>query len=243
MSIIDNELVTFGIDRTMPIQETVPQYKSSLEMAVSQAIISKNTYAHLEDAYRTEAHTTLHIDENDNNVTVYAMAYFAAFSFSDNKLRLSGGSHMPIATTFEKDNSGAYTLVEYWTPQDGSLYLSSIQAKFPRSIWDKIDTQLYIADHSLTALRNAQNYYDVTDYIAPEIIILKPLEMEKGSKPNWEDYFKIVDDIDGQIDLSEAYIWDVMIEFDKPGKYPLQIIVQDNAGNENRSLDNVVTIK
>jgi len=213
---------------------------SEFEIAVSQAIIAKNTYAdhvyaRLENYYQTEAHITLAIDENDNNITVYAMAYSAVFSFNESKLRKRSGSHVPVAISFTKDNSGAYNLIEYWRPYDGDLYYSSIYAKFPRSLWDKIDTQLYVADLSLKALRNAQKHFGVIDYIAPEIFILKPLEMEKGSKPNWEDYFRIIDDYDGQIDLSEAYIWDVMIDFSKNGKYNLQIIVSDNAGNENRS--------
>ncbi|MCL2058262.1 MAG: hypothetical protein FWH01_04270 [Oscillospiraceae bacterium] len=233
-------------DFTVPLiepVETIPLNKSPLEVAVSQAIIANNNYDYLGDVYQTEAHTTLHIDDNDNIVTVYAMAYSAAYSYNKSKLHLSGGNHMPIAITFEKDNQGEYTLVEYWNPQDGSLYLSSIQAKFPRSIWGKIDTQLYVANHSLTALRSAQDYIGLADLTPPEIVILKPLIIEKGIKPDWSDYISIVDDVDGNIDISEAYIWDVMIEFDKPGKYPLQIIIQDNAGNENRSLDNEVMIK
>lgn len=216
---------------------------SELEIAVSQAILAKKIRPDLENAYETEAHTILGIDENGNITTVYAMVFRATFSFDEGKLRLESGSHVPRAISFERDNTGAYNLIEYWGPLDGDYYSSSIGAKFPRQLWDKTDTQLYIAEHSMKALRNAQDYYGVTDHVAPEIIILKPLEMEKGSNPNWEDYFMIIDDTDGQIDLSEAYIWDVMIDFSKSGKYNLQIIVSDNAGNENRSLDYEVTIK
>jgi hypothetical protein len=216
---------------------------SEFEIAVSQAILATKIRSDLVDAYRTEAHTILDIVENDNNITVYAMVYSAAFTFREGKLRLQSGYHGPRAISFERDNGDAYNLIEYWRPWDGDYYSSSIEAKFPRSLWEKTDTQLYIAEHSMTALRNAQDYYDVTDYTVPEIFVLKPLEIEKASKPNWEDYFKIIDDTDGPIDLSEAYIWDVMIDFSKSGRYPLHVIVSDNAGNENRSLSYEVTVK
>ena len=229
-------------DYTQPTQ-TIDVPESPLDIAISQAIIASDNYTHLEYAYPTESHIILKTDENENSITAYVMAYSAAFSYLDSKLLNVGGSHMPVAITFEKGSDGAYNLVEYWIPDDGAYYISSIQARFPKDIWDKIDTQHYVENQILKALRNAQSHFGITDFEKPEIRIIKPLVLDKGSKPNWEDYISIIDDTDGEIDFSEAYIWDVMIDFNKSGEYPLHIIVEDNAGNENRSLDNKVTVK
>jgi hypothetical protein len=146
-----------------------------------------------------------------------------------------GGSSMPVAITFNKDASGAYSLVEYWTPKDGSYYMPSIQEKFPKDLWDKADTQLYVNDCTIAALRNAQMHYGLTDHTKPEVTVLKPLEVPKGAKPDWNEYFKITDDTDGIIPLSEAHYWDSMVDFDEPDKYNWPLIVLDKAGNENRT--------
>jgi hypothetical protein len=113
--------------------------------------------------------------------------------------------------------------------------MPSIQEKFPTDLWDKVDTQLYVEDCSVAALRNAQRHFGITDYTKPEVTVLKPLEVPEGTKPDWNEYFKIADDTDGAIPLSEADYWDATIDFDKPGKYNWSLIVRDKAGNENRA--------
>jgi len=52
-----------------------------------------------------------------------------------------------MALTFAKNRNGDYELVEFWQAEDGNRYMPSIRAKFPQSIWDKVDTQLYIESH------------------------------------------------------------------------------------------------
>jgi hypothetical protein len=52
---------------------------------------------------------------------------------------------------------------------------------------------------------------------------------------DWSKYLRISDDVDGEIPLSEAYIWDVQIDPGKSGAYNFQVIVRDSAGNETRS--------
>jgi hypothetical protein len=75
----------------------------------------------------------------------------------------------------------------------------------------------------------------LTDATKPEVTILKPLEIPRGTKPDWSEYFSITDDIDGAIPFSEAYLFDAAVENDNPGKYNAQLIVRDKAGNENRT--------
>jgi hypothetical protein len=130
---------------------------------------------------------------------------------------------------------GAFRLLEYWTPKDGSYYMPSIQEKFPKDLWDKVDTQLYVGDCSLAALRSAQTHYGLTDRTKPEVTVLKPLEVPKGAAPDWNEYFKITDDTDGAIPLSEAHYWDAFVDFGTAGKYDWPLVVRDKAGNENRA--------
>lgn len=86
-------------------------------------------------------------------VIVYGMALYQAFNFTDTGLYDAQGSHIPVALTFEEEN-GVYTLLEYWTPRDGSYYVQDIRDKFPDEVEDDaIDTQKYI-------LSQTQNCYD-----------------------------------------------------------------------------------
>ncbi|BCN30768.1 hypothetical protein bsdtb5_20630 [Anaeromicropila herbilytica] len=50
-----------------------------------------------------------------------------------------------LQITFTKNDSGEYILKEYWIPEDGSYYASSIRKKFPDDIEEgAIDTQRFI---------------------------------------------------------------------------------------------------
>jgi hypothetical protein len=224
-------------DPAMAITSVADDEVVDLETAVSQAILAEgsSSYRHLDNPYQTEAHVTLKTVENGGSVTVYAHVLSLAYVFDDDRLREEGGHSGPAAITFEKDTNGAYRLAEYWTPKDGSYYMPSIQEKFPSDLWDKVNTQLYAEDCSITALRKAQRYFGLTDFTKPEITVLRALEVQRGTTPDWSEYFEITDDTDGAIPLSEAYYWDTLVDFDTPGRYSTQLVVRDKAGNENRS--------
>jgi beta-lactamase regulating signal transducer with metallopeptidase domain len=134
---------------------------TDLETVVSKAIIAQKSgsYEHIENLYQTEAHVTLKVEEDGDITTVYAYALSLSYVFENGKLTEDGGSSMPVAISFNKDANGAYSLSEYWMPKDGSYYLSSIQERFPKDLWDKVDTQLYAGDCSIAALRSAQRHF------------------------------------------------------------------------------------
>jgi beta-lactamase regulating signal transducer with metallopeptidase domain len=207
---------------------------SNLETAVSLAILN-HADASSNGGYQTESHVTLKAVQDGGRTTVYAYALSMSYVFENGRLTEDSGSSAPVAITFSKDAGGAYSLVEYWMPQDGSYYTPSIQEKFPKDLWDKADTQLYVSGCAIAALRTAQRHFGLTDTAKPEVAVLKPLEIPNGTKPDWNEYFSITDDTDGIIPLSEAHYWDTVIDFDKPGKYNWPLIVRDKAGNENRS--------
>jgi hypothetical protein len=122
--------------------------RSDLDACVSDAIISSGANTLRNGDFNTEAHTTLKTVENGSTTAVYAMALCMSFTYEDGMPAESGGSHMPVVITFEKNSSSKYVLKEYWTPKDGSYYVRSIKEKFPSDIYkDAIDTQKYILAH------------------------------------------------------------------------------------------------
>ena len=79
-------------------------------------------------------------------LTVYAMVLEQDYVFGEphGEIIDDGGSHMPVAITFKVEGD-EYILEEYWRPQDGSYYESSIREKFPDDIEEEaMDTQKYI---------------------------------------------------------------------------------------------------
>jgi len=258
-------LITFGIDRTIPEDKIPPTVSTSnpptttvaptiirtpsstipsrtdapnisLEEAITKAIIDNNDNEHIKTHYKTEAHEIIGTDETDETLTVYAVALFESFTFNGEKLHSASGNLTPVAISFKKGANKTYTLTEYLVPEIGSKNNAFFEEKLPNEILVETDTQNLI----LKTLRNAQKNFGLKDYIAPQIKLLKPLEIAKGSALNWENYFEITDDTDGKISLSDAYIGHGIIDSNQTGNYDLQVIVRDNAGNETRSLYNAI---
>lgn len=79
-------------------------------------------------------------------IIVYAMVLEQDYVFGEPHGRIvdDGGSHMPVAMTFKREGDN-YILEEYWRPQDGSYYESSIRERFPDDIEEEaMDTQKFI---------------------------------------------------------------------------------------------------
>lgn len=127
------ENITPGFDRT------------DLDACVSHAILTQNAGKYKPGDFAAQSHVTLKVENSGNTVAVYAMAMYMEFRYEDGGFEETGGSHMPVAVTFEKTSGGEYALLEYWTPGDGSYYAPSIKEKFPPDIYGKaIDTQSYV---------------------------------------------------------------------------------------------------
>ena len=63
--------------------------------------------------------------------TAYLLVTEKSYSMYEGLPTEVGGSSGVAAITFTVDEAGQYTLAEYWTPRDGSNYVSDIRAKFP----------------------------------------------------------------------------------------------------------------
>lgn len=132
---------------------------TNLEACVSHAILSNNAGRYDDCDFAAEAHTVLKTVENEDSATVYAMALYMEFRYAGGGFSDSGGSHMPVAITFEKNAAGEYQLKEYWMPQDGDGYAPSIREKFPPDIYeDALPTQKYILAHIQSCYAQAVEY-------------------------------------------------------------------------------------
>jgi len=92
------------------------------------------------------------VGNNTHKITYYGWALYEEYKVTDNGLETVGGSHLPVALSFDLDERG-YTLTEYWEPRDGSYYAQDIREKFPSHVVeDGMDSQKFI-------LRQTQECY------------------------------------------------------------------------------------
>lgn len=132
---------------------------TDLEANITDAILTKNARQYQKGDFRCESHVILKTVEDKNTTTVYMMALYLEFGYSAGGASEIGGSHIPVAVTFTKNEAGQYTLAEYWTPGDGAYYGSSIKEKFPADIFNKaINTQAYIAAQKQECYEKAAKY-------------------------------------------------------------------------------------
>lgn len=81
-----------------------------------------------------------------------------------------------------------YSLKEYWTPGDGSYYVSDIRKKFPRTVVsDALDTQKYILSQTQDCYRQAVEYAGMDPYPVIEGLFEEILSAPKASSSP-EDY-------------------------------------------------------
>ncbi len=138
-----------GMDSSpVGVKDSVP--KDPISTAILEANASSNSdkydfeccdFVTLETETRPAADSS---EKDVHTVVYYGWALYQRYNISENGIEDVGGSHVPVALTFEKDKD-EYTLKEYWQPRDGSYFASDIRAKFPAHIADDgIDSQKYI---------------------------------------------------------------------------------------------------
>ena len=154
-------------------RETEPAGKDALEAAVSAAILEQDNSGVSDGLLHCESHIIFDTEstrvapstvggEYRQKVTVYALVLNMHFGYSGASFHDQGGSHIPTAITFEVNEAGEYTLVEYWLPKDGAYYESSIREKFPNHIEEEVmDTQKYILWQMQDCYHQAVQYGDV----------------------------------------------------------------------------------
>lgn len=137
---------------------------SALNEAVRQAVLAEiekiDYYTH---DFAAEAHTILKAVASGNRVTVYAVVLEQRYTYNDQGVAHFSGSHSPIALTFEKAGDKSYRLIEYWIPDEGELYGSSINKKFPADIAENaMKTHLFYDEHKKICDEQVLDYYETT---------------------------------------------------------------------------------
>lgn len=114
---------------------------STLEWAITKAILAQNKDKNPDDLIHVESHVILDKTEqsatpklgskkHSGTVTVYMNVLELSYSTYGGELKEVGGSSIPTVITFKVDEYGNYTIEEYWIPRDGSYYASDIDKKF-----------------------------------------------------------------------------------------------------------------
>lgn len=108
----------------------------ALEQAVSDAIISHNKVRYRggdKQMFATEYHEVLKTVVNDNYTEVYLATLYAQYQYEDGEAELTGGGSNPCVITFVNIDS-MYSVTDYWEPEDGENYESSLRGRFPEDI-------------------------------------------------------------------------------------------------------------
>ena len=127
-----------------------PAIPDDLNLAIREAVLSRSSDYAMDGEYNAESHTVLLTDTDGDTVTAYAISLALSFEREGDKISTVGGFHMPIVLTFDT-SEGGYKLTEFWQPEDGNHYTSSIEEKFPEDIAEEaMDLQNYVIPHHMS---------------------------------------------------------------------------------------------
>ena len=122
--------------------------QSSLEIALSQAILEHYAGSEPDGLIHVESHVILGkeevsatpmlgSDKHEYHVTYYLLMHHEKFSTYGGELEVLGGSAGPVAITFINGPEEEYILEEYWEPRLGGYYTKDIREKFPAELAEK----------------------------------------------------------------------------------------------------------
>lgn len=142
-------------------QPTSSDQLATLEEAIHEAILAQNQNAASISEFQTEAHTILKTLDSNTQVSAYLVSMYFEYNLNeDGLLEKYRGNSMPIVLTFTRDSAGNLTLSEYWIPEDGDYYGSSIRSKFPADIEEAaLTSYTFSAAHEKICEDNARNYF------------------------------------------------------------------------------------
>lgn len=106
---------------------------AALEQAVADAVLCHNRGRFLggdKQMFSTVYYEIRKTVEQNESTEVYLIALYAQYEFDGGEARLTGGGCSPCAITFESVG-GVYSPAEYWEPEDGENFESSVRGKFP----------------------------------------------------------------------------------------------------------------
>lgn len=148
----DGSLIRYG-DHWDNAGETPKEADDALKKAISNAILKENESSYL-SSYNipccdflllgTETSGEAPGEGETQTITCYGWALYQEYMISENGIEDMGGSHIPVALTFEQFGD-IYVLKEYWKPRDGSYFEADIRSRFkPEIAKDAMDSQKFI---------------------------------------------------------------------------------------------------
>lgn len=104
--------------------------------------------------------------ERGSETTVYMWVMYQEYSYIGTELEMETAAHIPTAITVKEEN-GQYELVEYWEPENGANYPTSLKRKFPRNILNSeaFTSRLYSEEQTEKCLKQARIYFGL-DHIS-----------------------------------------------------------------------------
>ena len=110
--------------------------------AIHRAVMDFNRGNYKSGEFACESHVLVAEESEPGSAgttveTYYLMILYQEYDLTDGAPKVVGGSYIPSALTFEVSPEGEYTLLEYWTPRDGSHYWDDLRARFPSDVPDE----------------------------------------------------------------------------------------------------------
>lgn len=134
---------------------------TSLDLAVSEAILAENAGKYIAGECRAEGHIIVGMESGSEEFTVYAVTSYGEYGFDGSRfVKTAGNSNVPAAITLRLREDGTYAVLDYREPESGMNYSDSVRALMPEESWDMIFTNAAVPALTRLEERYAQAYLD-----------------------------------------------------------------------------------
>ncbi len=131
---------------------------------LKEQIMEYNKSRYLKGDFATCDYQVMKVKKSGDVVTAYMWVLYQEYTYENEQLNSVSGGHCPTVIT-AKYNSDEhdYELTEYWEPENGTEYKSSIRKKFPISLWRKAtDSKWCYQAQKSTCDMTARKYFGVS---------------------------------------------------------------------------------
>lgn len=124
-----------------PAYVSVPDnINTSLDLAVSEAILVANEGKYIEGECSGEGHIILGVESQEGvGSMVYVLTSYGEYDFEDERLvKISGSSSVPAAITLQLRDDNTYEVLDYREPDGSMSYSDFVRAYMPEESWELI---------------------------------------------------------------------------------------------------------
>ena len=132
---------------------------TSLDLAVSEAILAANEGRYIAGECRVEGHIIVGDATDGREVTIYAVTSYGEYGFDSGRfVKTAGNSNVPAAITLRLRDDGTYAVLDYREPESGMNYSDSVRSFMPEESWDMIFTNAAVPALTQLEERYAEAY-------------------------------------------------------------------------------------